>query len=84
MPMSQAFEGTINVDIRDSVPDWARLRAAQRCSPASSPRSETSVGHAVVGLAEFLERRPEGHEPAADLLRWWHGGDIRTALGGHH
>jgi hypothetical protein len=32
--MSKAFEGTINVDIRDSVPDWA-LRAAQ--GPEGAP-----------------------------------------------
>jgi len=27
--MSKAFKGTINVDIRDSVPDWAHRRHHQ-------------------------------------------------------
>ena len=27
--MSKQFKGTVNVDIRDSVPDWDAVRAAE-------------------------------------------------------
>ena len=32
--MSKAFEGTINVDIRDSVPDWAPFEPPRACPKA--------------------------------------------------
>src|SRR6185369_11894616 len=101
--MSKPFKGTINVDIRDSVPDWEPFEppkapdgapsvvyivlddvgfSAMNCWqrrgharpgvtaawPVRTTGAKRSVGHALVGVPEFLQRRAEGHEPAADLL----------------
>jgi hypothetical protein len=42
MPMSKAFEGTINVDIRDSVPDWAPFE------PPRAPEGAPNVAYIVL------------------------------------
>ena len=38
--MSEPFKGTINIDIRDSVPDWAPFEPPK--APDGAPTSSTS------------------------------------------
>ena len=45
--MSKAFEGTINVDIRDSVPDWAPFE------PPRAPEGAPSVVYIVLDDVGF-------------------------------
>jgi hypothetical protein len=46
-PMSKAFKGTVNVDIRDSVPDWAPFE------PPKAPEGAPNVVYIVLDDVGF-------------------------------
>ena len=57
--MSRQFQGTINIDIKDSMPDWEPYRPADRrrrtrrtCSTSSSTTSGFSAMESFGGLIE--------------------------------
>ena len=67
--MSEPFKGTINVDIRDSVPDWSPFE------PPKAPDGAPSVVYIVLDDVGFsamsLLRRPDRDaEHRADRRRW--------------
>src|SRR4051794_41701677 len=74
--MSKPFKGTINIDIRDSVPDWEPF------APPKAPEGAPSVVYIVLDDVGFSAMSSYGgpidtpniHRTAADGVRYtqWH------------
>ena len=75
--MSEPFKGTINIDIRDSVPDWDAVRAAEspgRGAERACTSCSTTSGFSAMGSYGGPIETPNIDRIAADGVRYtqWH------------